>query len=136
MTQEERRFNKIAKNLSKEDKEYLERWYDGYLMFHELRDPIEESPEVKIGEDIYWCRREAFFSTYECEINYGYSVYKWDGTYTEKEWVPGGKKHKFKNWKEIFHSHGSEKIPPKEMIEHALKVMEIAKERENAKVID
>lgn len=135
MTREQQALNRILKAHKSHDQEYIKRWYEGYVMFHELRDPIAESPEVKIGEDTYFCRREAFFSTFDGEVNYGYTVCKWDGTYTEKPLVPGSDKtFKFKNWHEIFHSHGAKKVDPKEMIEHALKLIEITKENtDNAK---
>ena len=138
MTHEQKALQRICKNLKPNDKEYVKRWYDGYVMFHALRDPIAESPEVQIDGKTYFCRREAFFSTYDGDINYGYCVYQWTGKYYEKPLVPGSDKtFKFKDWKEIFHSHGVKKVDPKEMIEISLKLIGITKEHtENESDID
>ncbi len=114
-------YETILKKLTETEQEYVKMWYDGYIMFHELRDPIAESKEVKIGKDIYFCRRESYFDTWDGKIMYGYTIYKWDGTYTEKTLIPGGDKtFKFKNWHEIFHGHGTGKENPTKYIQYAL----------------
>lgn len=128
MTQEERALQRICKKLAENDKFYIKIWYRNSRMFRELSDPIAEK-ELKIGEDVYFCRREAFFDTFGGEVGYGYTVYKWDGTYTEQPLSPiSDKTFKFKNWVEIFHSHGVKKVEPKAMIINTLKILESTKE--------
>ena len=90
----------------------------------ELASPVDEYEHKD-----YFCRREAIISYYDEEVNYGYTIYKWDGTYNEKPLFPNSDKtFKFKNWVEIFHTHTEKKVSCKEMLETALKAMKLTKE--------
>ena len=129
MTHEEKALQRICKKLTMNEKLYVKTWYKNSRMFHELSDPVAEK-ELKIGEDVYFCRREAYFITFEGIIGYGYTVYKWDKTYIEKPLSPiSTKTFKIKNWVEIFHSHGEKKVEPGTMITNALKLIETTKEK-------
>lgn len=129
MSSEKKTLERIIKSLSQKDQEQVKKWFDGYNQYLELIDPIEESNEIKIDGQTYFCRREAFVSLHDAKITYGYFVCKWNGTYKDVPLIPNSKKTcKFKNWEEIFHCQSTEKHNPKEMIEHALKILEMTKD--------
>ena len=127
MTHEEQAFRRILKQLKTEDDIFwLKNWYYAASAYKELADPIAEA-ESKDG--IYLCRREAFVSSFDRTINFGYTVCKWDGTFREIPLHPGSSEtFKFKNWREIYHSHSEKKVKPVEMIDIALKQIGVIKE--------
>lgn len=95
----------------------------------ELASPIDEYENKD-----YFCRREAFISYYDGEVNYGYTIYKWDGTYNEKPLSPNSDKiFKFKNWVEIFHTYTVNKISCKDMLKSTLNLIEMTKDAKDEK---
>ena len=115
--------------LTDSEKSYLKSLDHNASIGLELVSPIDEYENKD-----YLCRRESFVSSYDGEINYGYSVYKWDGTYNEKPLFPkSDKTFKFKNWVEIFHSHTDKKISCKDMLKSALELIENTKDVKDEK---
>ena len=112
---------RLKKKLTQQEYEYYENILCKAMMFDELANPICESEEIKIGDDIYFCRREAFISELDNQLTYGFSIYKWEKTYNEVPLSPMSKEtFKFKNWKEIFHLLSASKIDPAEMLKSVL----------------
>lgn len=125
---------KVSKLIKKYDftnreKQYLKETEHYASMVLDLIDPIDEYENKD-----YFCRREAFISSYDEEINYGYTIYKWDGTYNEKPLFPNSDKtFKFKNWVEIFHTHTEKKVSCKDMLKSALELIENTKDVKDEK---
>lgn len=122
MGKEKQALHRILKQIKNDsDKDYIKIWFRNSQDYCELIDPVVESKEVNINGKTYYCSRSAFVSWYDARVNYGYSVYEWTGNYFEKELSPVTKtKFRFKEWKEIFHTHSETKINPEEMISKAL----------------
>lgn len=120
------KISKIIKkyNLTESEKSYLRVLNHNAEIGFELKDPIDEYENKN-----YFIRREAFVSSYDGNINYGFTLYKWDGTYDEKPLTPNNKKtFKWKNWVEIFHTLTEKKASCKEMLKAVLGKIEITKE--------
>lgn len=117
MTHEEQALVRILKQVKQSDHVWINKWFELSKKFGELCDPICESPEITINGKMYWCRREAFVSNYDGEINYGFTIYEWDGTEREQKLSPkSNKTFKWKNWVEIFHCVSLTKEDPKNII--------------------
>ena len=81
--------NEEQKNEIKKDLEMLE----------ELKNPYDD-----YENENYMCKRQAYYNENLGELNYGYAVYKWDGTYREINNKYVKKPIKLKNWVEIYHA--------------------------------
>lgn len=78
----------------------LERLDHKAEMFQELRYHKHD----EISDENYLVISNAYISDYDGEVNYGLSIYKWDGTYNEKQLAFQKKPIKLKNWQEIYHA--------------------------------
>lgn len=65
-------------------------------ILEELKEPYDE-----YENENYLCTRQAYYNNYLGELNYGYAIYKWDGTYKSRT---SKLEIKDKNWVEIFHA--------------------------------
>lgn len=84
----------------------------------ELKQPYDEYET----ED-YLLTREAYFNDNLGELCFGYTIYKWDGTYEETKIPILNETMKSKNWKEESHAGCVEsKIDLKEYLENHIKV--------------
>ena len=92
-------------------------FYDGMIF------PVDE-----FCNDNYLVRRNAFVNSYDCCVNYGYTLYKWDGEYEEtnermKKFLPDFKP---KKWREIFHCCSAKKQKlNQEWIDETLKLLNL-----------
>ena len=107
----------LEKKLTDKEKEYVMNLIVKAEVYDELADPICESDEIEIKGQVYFCRREAFVNKYELELTYGFTIYKWDGTYFE---VDSPTDFKFKNWQEVFHCVSCSKVKPDEMLKSVI----------------
>lgn len=103
----------------------------------EMYDELAYNGHQEIGNENILIYCDAFISAYDCELNWGVSVYKWDGTYNERPLSLTSKKtFKFKNWVEIYHDHRTKKPDMKKLLEqfsgdYLEKLKEITKEVSN-----
>ncbi len=90
-------------------------------MLKELKKPYDE-----YETDDYFLTRQAYYNENLGELCFAYTVYKWDGTYKEREIPTTKKKMKFKNWVEESHAGcGTAKTDLKEYLEHHLRLKKI-----------
>lgn len=95
--------------------------------FEELKNPIDEYETEE-----YLVHREAFYSDMAGCLMYGYTTYEWNGEYYERNIPILKKPMKFKKWKEILHSTGSEKIELNdEYINHVIEIRKITERKAN-----
>lgn len=93
--------------------------------FEELKNPIDEYETEE-----YLVHREAFYSDMAGCLMYGYTTYKWNGEYYEREIPILKKPMKFKKWEEILHSTGSKKMELNdEYINHVIEARKLVAER-------
>ena len=112
--QEDKEFKKLFNSIVQDLKD-----------FEELKNPVDEYETEE-----YLVHREAFYSDMAECLMYGYTTYKWNGEYYEREIPILKKSMKFKKWEEILHSTGSKKIELNdEYINHVIETIKIAKER-------
>lgn len=87
-------------------------------MLEELKSPYDE-----YETDDYFLTREAYYNENLGELCYAYTIYRWDGTYKEREIPITKKKMKFKNWVEESHAGcGTAKTDLKEYLENHLRL--------------
>lgn len=104
--QEQKEFNELFNSIVKDLKD-----------FEELKQPYDEYET----ED-YLLTREAYYNDNLGKLCYGYTVYKWDGTYEEIKIPILNETMKNKNWKEESHAGCVDsKIDLKEYLENHIK---------------
>lgn len=101
-------------------------------VLEDLKEPYDE-----YENENYLCTRQAYYNNYLGELNYGYAIYKWDGTYKARTTIKD-REIKDKNWVEIFHAGTSteKKELNEEYLEGILKLLESLKKSMEGKKCD
>ena len=126
---EQKKYDSLVKAIKKgESKEKLLALTDdlvnAFMPFYDgMMFPIDE-----FCNDNYLVRRNAFVNSYDCSVNYGYTLYEWTGEYQE---TPPRLKAldqdlKIKEWREIFHCTSEKKQKLNQAwVDETLKLLEL-----------
>ena len=95
--------------------------------FEELKDPYDE---YESEDGMYFITRRTYWNTYLDEINYGYTIYKWNGNIKLiGTHVKGMKPIEVKDRDEIFHAGTvRKKTDCKEFLENALETIKMTRD--------